>query len=409
MAAKIPTLVPRDERERKVIDVWRAVGLQDGSIGVYLHWVRRCRAYWAARGIDEIDRLSLSDTLAFAKAYVGRRRGHRVKKASRLGARNALHAWSCALRSLGVTVPLWRPVPAPEQQPALLAEYSEYRRSHRGVARATLVRDLDVTTDFLELLRSRGRRIAVTRVADVDKFVEELSARLSRRTVAGLCSSLRCFLRFLHVTGRLRRDLASSVIAPRFRSDECPPRALPWNIVQRILRAIPRDQPLGRRDYAIFLLMAAYGLGAGEIVRLRLDDLDWRTRILRTRRAKTAVPLELPLLPAVSRVLSAYLHRGRPRHSLAREIFVTKALPNRALTSSALRHRVRLYASRVGVVAAVIGSHVFRHSHATRQVEAGAPPRVVSDILGHRRPSSTSVYVRLAFQRLRAVALPVPR
>jgi integrase len=159
----------------------------------------------------------------------------------------------------------------------------------------------------------------------------------------------------------------------------------------------------------MFLLMAAYGLGAGEVVRLRLDDIDWRARILRARRAKTAVPLELPLLPAISRALTAYLCRGRPGHSPAREIFVTKALPHRALTTSVLRHQVRLYAGRVGVVAAVIGSHVFRHSHATRQVEAGAPPKVVSDILGHRRPSSTSVYVRLAFQRLRAVALPVPR
>jgi hypothetical protein len=92
-----------------------------------------------------------------------------------------------------------------------------------------------------------------------------------------------------------------------------------------------------------------------------------------------------------------------------REIFVSKALPHRTLTTGALRHRVRLCARRAGYVAAQIGSHVFRHSHATRQVDAGAPAKTVSDILGHRRPSSTSVYVRVAFGRLRTVALPVPR
>jgi site-specific recombinase XerD len=84
-------------------------------------------------------------------------------------------------------------------------------------------------------------------------------------------------------------------------------------------------------------------------------------------------------------------------------------LPHRSLTSSALRHRARTYAARAGIIADTLGTHVFRHSHATRQIDAAAPARIVGDILGHRRPSSTSVYVRVAFQRLRAVALPVPR
>ena len=159
----------------------------------------------------------------------------------------------------------------------------------------------------------------------------------------------------------------------------------------------------------MFLLMAVYGLGAGEVVSLRLEDVDWRSGVIRARRPKTAVPLELPLLPAVARALAAYLRRGRPRHTLTREIFVSRGLPHRGLTTGALRHRVRLYAQSAGYVAERIGCHVFRHSHATRQIDAGAHPKVVSDILGHRRPSSTSVYVRVAFRRLRTVALPVPR
>jgi integrase len=159
----------------------------------------------------------------------------------------------------------------------------------------------------------------------------------------------------------------------------------------------------------MFLLMAAYGLGAGEIVSLRLDDVDWCGGVIRTRRLKTAVPIELPLLPPIARVLAAYLRRGRPRHTVTREIFVSRGLPHRKLTTGALRHRVHLYARRIGLVATTIGTHVFRHSHATRQVDAGAHPKIVGDILGHRRPSSLSVYVRVAFQRLRTVALPVPR
>jgi integrase len=247
------------------------------------------------------------------------------------------------------------------------------------------------------------------RIADIDWFIDGLGAGRSRRTVAGLCSALRCFLRFLRATERIRCDRASDVVAPRFRSDERPPRALPWKTIQRILAAIPRREAVGRRDYAAFLLMATYGLGAGEVVRLRLEDVDWRAGRLHARRPKTDVHLELPLLPAVARALAAYLRRGRPRHALAREIFVTVGLPHRSITTSALRHQVRKYAARVGIEAAVLGTHVFRHSHATRQIDAGAPAKIVGDILGHRRPASTSVYVRVALTRLRRVALPVPR
>jgi site-specific recombinase XerD len=288
-------------------------------------------------------------------------------------------------------------------------EYGEYRRSHRGVAGSTLVRDREVGSDFLRSLKAQGRSIAAIRIVDIDKFVEGLSTRLSRRTVAGLCSSLRCFLRFLRATGRIESDLASTVVAPRFRVDERPPRSLPWESVRRMLGVIPCNHPLGRRDYAMFLLMATYGLGAGEVVRLRLGDVDWRAGVLRARRPKTAVPIELPLLPAVAQALAAYLRRGRPRTTSARELFVTRGLPHRSLTSSVLRHQARKYADQAGIVVPMLGAHVFRHSHATRQIDAGASPKIVGEILGHRRPSSTSVYVRLALRRLRTVGLPVPR
>ncbi len=407
--ARLPTLVPRDERERRVIEVWRGGRLEDTTIAVYLVCVRRFRAHWRAHGVDELARLTLADVRAFASDYVGLRRGRRVKPSSRLSFHNGLHAWSYALGRLGEAVPAWRPSPPPREWPALIAAYAEYRRVHRGVAARTLARDLDLACGFVRFLRAGHRTVGMARVKDIDRFVETLSARLGRRTVAGLCSSLRCFLRFLHATDRLGRDLAACIVAPRFRTDERPPRALPWDTIRRIVRAIPRAQPVGQRDFAIFLLMAAYGLGAGEVVALRLDDVDWRAGILRARRPKTAVSIELPLLPAVAQALQAYVMHGRPRGIGTREIFVTMGLPHRRLTTSVLRHQVRKYADLAGIAATTIGSHVFRHSHATRQIDAGARPKIVSDILGHRRPSSTSAYVRVAFQRLRSVALPVPR
>jgi integrase len=246
-------------------------------------------------------------------------------------------------------------------------------------------------------------------VADLDQFVSDLSKRMSPRTIGDTCSSLRAFLRFLRATNRLPHDLANYVIAPRFRPAAQPPRALAWADVQRLIRAIPRTPRCRKRDTAILLLMASYGLGAAEVLGLDLDDVDWKANVLHVRRPKTAVTTDLPLLPPIARALADYLRRERPRDSVTRRIFVSTHLPYPVLTSAAIRHRIRECADRAGITTARLGTHAFRHSHATRQIDAGAPPKVVSDILGHRRASSMSVYIRVALRRLRTVALPVPQ
>ena len=150
-------------------------------------------------------------------------------------------------------------------------------------------------------------------------------------------------------------------------------------------------------------------LGTAEILGLRLDDIDWNSEILHVRRPKTGAAIDLPLLPAVAKAIARYLRTERPPHVEARQIFLRTTMPYDSPTSGALRHRIAQYAQKVGITTKVIGAHAFRHSHASRQIDAAANPKVVSDILGHRCPSSTSAYVRVALRRLRTVALPVPR
>jgi site-specific recombinase XerD len=302
----------------------------------------------------------------------------------------------------------WREKHTPTLSP-LLNEYCQYRRVHNGVSENTLTRDIDTARSFLSQLRLRAKSVKQTRLSDVDSFVKNRATRVAKRTVAGTCSSLRAFLRFLQITGKLSADLASGVIAPRYRIDERPPRTLPWTDVRKILRSIPQSQAPGKRDFAIVLLLATYGLGAAEVLALRLEDLDWRAGILRAHRPKTRVSIELPLLPAVAKALIAYLQRERPPAKSNQPLFLRKNMPYEPMTSSAIRFRIRHYARLAGISAKVLGAHAFRHSHASRQVDAGANIKVVSDILGHRSSSSTSVYVRVALRRLRTVALPVPR
>jgi integrase len=154
--------------------------------------------------------------------------------------------------------------------------------------------------------------------------------------------------------------------------------------------------------------MITYGFGAAEVASLRLDAVDWKSAVLRVRRPKTSVLIELPLLPSVARALVAYLRKGRPADASAPEVFLSARLPRRPISSGAVRHIVADRARCAGIQGHV-GAHSLRHAHASRQVDAGVPLKTVGDILGHHSPASTSVYTRVALRRLRSVALPVPR
>jgi integrase/recombinase XerD len=395
-----------DDRERSVVRLWRNGHLSEGSIQLYLGWMRRFRRYCQQRRLVETDQLTVTAVKRFTADYVGPRIERRLSSSSCNTARNALHAWYCALQALGTQLKPWREQTTPPLS-ALLTEYCQYRRSHNGVAEGTLKRDLTTASDFIAQLRRRKRAISKTRVVDIDAFVSDLSARVSKRTIADTCSSLRSFLRFLEATDQLHPSLSKNVPSPRIRLLERPPRALPWLDVRRILRSIRQSEPPGRRDFAMLLMMATYGLGAAEV--LSLEDLDWKGGVLRVRRPKTAALIELPLLPQVARAVTVYIKGERPPAEQTRYIFLRANMPYDRLTSGGIRHRIRYYAQQAGISAKVIGAHAFRHSHATRQIDAGANIKVVSDILGHRRSTSTSAYVRVALRRLRMVTLPVPQ
>jgi site-specific recombinase XerD len=236
---------------------------------------------------------------------------------TKASARSAIRAWAWGLATSGVVVPAWLVAPKPPTGPPILAAYAEHRRDRNGVAASTVLREVNSLRDFFQFLRARGRRVvARIHLVDVDAYVVKLRERLSRRTVAGSCGAIRAYLRFLYVTRRLRHDLAASVAAPRWRAWERPPRALPWDDVKAILRSVDRSTRTGRRDYALLLTMAAYGLGAAEACTLELGDVDWSGGRIRVRRPKTGQQIVLPLLADVARALLAYLRHGRPSTAL---------------------------------------------------------------------------------------------
>jgi integrase len=163
-----------------------------------------------------------------------------------------------------------------------------------------------------------------------------------------------------------------------------------------------------QRDYAILLRMNLYGLGAAEIGSLTLDQLCWRASTLTVVRPKPGITVQLPLLPAAARSLADYLRHSRPADAPTRAVFVGRLMPHHAMTSGGINDVIRPHAAKAGVKAPSLGGHVFRRTHASRLIDQGVPPAGVSSLLGHQDRDSTSVYARVALQRLRKVARPVP-
>jgi integrase/recombinase XerD len=391
----------RDSLEAAVIDLWRLEGYTAATISGYLRSIRAFRLHCHHRQLDESAALTQRRVIAIA-ACVARKCGRAVYWAVR-AAKTGLRRWAVALVSLGVAVPPWRPRRA-HRCDALLAEYCEFRRRWRSVKQSSLVTETGKIKRFLSWLPSRRRLSSVTPEC-IDDFLTSYGKTVRPKTLASMCCGLRAFLRFLHATGRSRLDLARCVQGPWLRSNANPPRALRWDDVRRTLALIDRTTRTGKRDYAMFLLMVTYGMGASDALALCLDDIDWQEGTIRLVRPKTGTLTILPLLGGVGKAIAAYL-RATPRPKARRSLFLQTFAPFAPLAYSGLAIRWQQYTAAAGV--SFQGTHALRHTHASRQVEAAAPPKVVSDILGHADPRSLSTYARVATERLRAVCLPVP-
>jgi integrase/recombinase XerD len=392
----------------EMLRIWHADRcVQDNSAAVYLQWIRRFRAYTVAHELDERAELTLEGAHRFIAWYAQQRRldPHRLG-----GARTALYALSRVYQVMEFNPLAWQsPQPAPPPASALLGAYADHLARQRGSPVATVHRRLDHIGRLLEYLSGHGKTWRTMALTDIDEFLVGCAQRYACSTVADIAGSVRSFTRFLLAMGRVSIDLADAIVAPVQPKFARPRRALPWEDVQRLLRSVDTSTACGLRDHAILLMMSTYGFGAGEVIRLQFQDIDWTASTLKIVRPKTGVAFTLPLLPAVAKALAFYLRDGRPPNTPTKHLFVCMKMPFSPLSaSSAVRHIIVKHAKVAGLTASYLGSHVLRHSNAARQVDLGIRPRVLSDLLGHRDPESISTYVRIATETLRDVSLPVP-
>lgn len=210
----------------------------------------------------------------------------------------------------------------------LLAAYGDYVRDVRGSTALTVTAHLRSIAELLRQLDYDASTARMTGLCsrDIEEFLQVVARRQARATLQHTVAHLRRFLRFLAAHGDLRPGLETEIDTPRVYRLEQLPRALPWDTVQAFLRSIDRRTPMGRRDYAIFLLITTYGLRAHEIAALTLDAIEWRARTIRIFPRKGGHPLLLPLTDEVGAALADYLRRGRPNLA-CREVFLRCRAP----------------------------------------------------------------------------------
>lgn len=290
-----------------------------------------------------------------------------------------------------------------------LDQYRTYLQQVRGFSPGTVNNHQATVLQFIDHLGNDHAISLLSKLkpVDIESYVRVTGCRVGRGRLQHIVAHLRSFLRFLATHGETTPGLDTQIDTPRLYRGEQLPRALPWETVRTLLRSIDRSTSNGLRDYAMLLLIATYGLRSCEVVELRLDDIEWRNGRLRVPQRKTASPLVLPLTDIVGESLVEYLRHGRPKVP-CREIFVRHKAPAGLLKPTAVTEVFQACSRRSGLQIPFQGPHCLRHSYAVHLLRQGTSLKTIGDILGHRSTESTCVYLRLAVEDLRDVALCIP-
>lgn len=318
-----------------------------------------------------------------------------------------IHRFVGHLRELGVLV---SPEPVEDDSPLehMLRRYAMYLLVERAVVQITVDSYVPFARRFLEQRFGNGSLcLRELRESDVTNFVLRWAHSQSPGRAKLLVTALRSFFRFLLEYGEITVDLAATVPTVANWRLSTVPKFMSPEQVERLLDACDQNTAMGKRDYAILLLLARLGLRGCEVARLEIDDINWRVGEF-TVRGKGLAYDRLPLLPEIGEALAIYLRQGRPKCS-TRRVFVRSKAPfcaikERGTVGTIVRNAIR----KAGLETPSKGAHLLRHSLATGMLRAGASMAEIGEVLRHRNPSTTEIYAKVDFDALRRLAQPWP-
>jgi site-specific recombinase XerD len=284
-----------------------------------------------------------------------------------------------------------------------LDAFEHFMREERGLSAVTMQTRRQQIGGFLSMLPCQVRSVRAITLLDVDDYLVRQSKHgWSRASPATLASSLRSFFRYAEGQHWCKPGVARAIDSPRIYADEGLPDSPDWSQVEALIASTESDDPVSIRDRAVIMLLALYGLRRGEVVRLRLEDIDWKAEVVRIVRPKQRRIQHYPLVSLFGDALVRYLREARPQCAW-REIFLTMKAPLRPLSPGGATSIVRNRLGAIGVESAPRGPHSLRHACARHLLAQGFSLKQIGDQLGHRRASSTLHYAKLDLHGLREV------
>jgi len=369
-------------------------------------WTLDALQRWMKRKKLSVGDLNQELACGFVETRRSRNRRRRLSRLSRCEA-VALRLLLNHLRDLGAVA-----VGTPAEDNSAVAQlehrFRVYLKRERGLAPRTLDGYLPYVRRFLnERFRNEPCDPSSLTSSDVSGFVLRHARSMGPRTAQSMGSALRSFFRFLLQHGEIGIDLAAAVPTVADWRLARVPQFLSPNEVRSMLNACNRDTPVGRRDYAILVVLARLGLRATEVLALRLEDIDWRAGEV-TIRGKGQVHDRLPLPQDVGEAIVDYLQHGRP-DCAAPEVFVRTRAPHRGLGNpSTVSTLVRRALQRGDLHPSSRGAHLLRNTLATTMLRGGASISEIGQVLRHRSAATTELYVKVDIEGLRMLAQPWP-
>lgn len=289
--------------------------------------------------------------------------------------------------------------------PALLVSFCDWMRQQRGTCDATLY---GYSIPVRDLLKKLGEDPGTLDAQNLRQFILDTSQHCGWASAKKCTTAVRMFLRFLIADGKCAAGLVGSIpVLAHWRLSSLP-RYLQPEEVERVIASCDPATPVGKRDRAILLLLARLGLRAGDVVQLRLGDLDWREASISVS-GKGRRQTLMPLTQEIGDAIASYIKDGRPQTAVD-VLFIRSRAPFRALANHCAISMIAAQAMhRAGVVCPSRGAaHVLRHSVASSMLRQGASLQEIAGVLRHRSTATTEIYAKVDVLTLQQIAQPWP-
>ncbi len=291
----------------------------------------------------------------------------------------------------------------------LVKAFNQYLKDVAGLAPATRLYRCRYATEFLIWISNKPSiELTSLRFENVSSFISQRANEVSLATTASIACTLNCFLRYLSTQGICSVCSSLRVPHPKLLFHLPSKKPLSTDELSKLLAAIDRSYPVGKRDYAIMRCLIDLGLRTSEVAELQLNNIDWKNKVLTLNCPKLRQQRKLPIPDTLLLALIDYIINARPETSEL-SVFVYHRAPfGQPAKVSTIRGVARRAFARAGFPSSQRQVHRLRHTMATRLLTSEVSLKTIADVLGHKCINTTTRYTYINQKQLLTIALPWP-